>query len=70
MRPTLVVNPSSDALFADRAHLIAEAGVTSATEFERRLRIAYPLAVVHARLLSGEPLPILYIYRDGRWVHP
>lgn len=69
MRPTLVANPSSDALFAVRAQLIAEDGVTSVTEFQRRLRLAYPLAVVHARLLSGEPVPILYLYRDGQWVH-
>jgi hypothetical protein len=70
MRPALVVNPSSDAVFADRAQLIADDGVTSATEFERRLRFAYPSAVVHKRLLSGEPVPILYLYRDGHWVRP
>jgi hypothetical protein len=70
MRPRLVVNPSSDAVFVAYAQLIADHGVTSAAEFEQRLRPVFPRAVVHARLLSGEPILILYVYRDGQWVHP
>ena len=68
MTPRLVVNPSTDAEFNGFARDILDDGVVSATEFERRLRVVYPRAVVHARLLSGEPILVWYVYRDGYWV--
>ena len=68
MTPKLVVNPSTDAEFIGFAQDILDDGVVSATELERRLRAVYPRAVVHARLLSGEPILVWYVYRDGYWV--
>ena len=67
MGPTLVVNPPSDSVFVGHAQLIVDNGVTSAMELQRRLRLEYPQAVVHTRLLSSEPKVIWYVYRDGRW---
>jgi len=70
MGPTLIVNPPGDSVFVGHAQLIVDDGATSAMELQRRLRLDYPRAVVHARLLSGEPNVIWYVYRDGRWIHP
>jgi hypothetical protein len=67
MNPTLVVSPSTDEIFAEYAELALERGVNSTTDLERRLRTAYPRAVVHARELSGEQIVIWYVYRDGHW---
>jgi len=65
--PRLVVNPPSDAEFVAFAHRIAEPGEVSTDDFERRLRVEYPGAVVRARELASEPILIWYVYRDGRW---
>jgi ribose 1,5-bisphosphokinase PhnN len=70
MRPRLVINPSTDAQFVVLAERIAERGLTSTDEFERRLRVDYPQAVVRSRQLADEPILIWYVYRDGRWVPP
>jgi hypothetical protein len=67
MKPTLVVNPVEDEIFAAYADLLLDHGVATVGEMERRLRTIYPRAVVHPRELSGEPILIWYLYRDGHW---
>jgi hypothetical protein len=70
MRPTLIINPTDDVIFGAYAHLLLEHGAVSVVELERRLHTVYPRATVHSRDLSGEPLPIWYVYRDGHWTRP
>ncbi len=70
LKPTLVVNPTDDGLFAEFAQVLVDDGTVTIGEFERRLRAVYPRAAVHARLLAGEPALIWYVYREGRWVEP
>ena len=70
MVPTLVVNPVDDQVFAAFAQLVVDHGTSSITDFQRRLRTIYPSATVHARELTGEPLVVWYVYRDGHWVRP
>jgi hypothetical protein len=69
MRPTLVVNPISDRSFGAFAEQQLDEGVLTIAEFQARLRVRYPHAVVHARELTGEPTAIWYVYRDGRWTN-
>ena len=69
MKPTVVVNPETDEVFAAFAEMLVEHGAGSAAELERRLRAEYSRATVHSRLLSGEPRTIWYVYRDGHWVN-
>ena len=69
MRPTLVVNPANDDLFAARARALVEDDVESIDRLQRGLREAgYPRAVVRARELSSEPAQVWYVYREGTWV--
>jgi hypothetical protein len=68
MKPTLVVNPGDDGVFAAFARVLVDHGTASIAEFERRLKAVYPHAAVHARELAAEPLVIWYVYRDGHWV--
>ena len=68
MKPTLVVNPATDEVFAEFAVLLLEDGADSVQDLERRLRKVYPKAIVHERQLSGELALIWYIYREGRWI--
>jgi hypothetical protein len=67
MRPTLVTNPVTDRDFSAFAEEQLEAGPSTIGEFQARLRVRYPQAVVHARELAAEPSVIWYVYRDGRW---
>ena len=67
MKPTLIINPVTDHDFVTAAERHVEAGARSPGELESRLRVVYPRAVVHARELSGEPVTVWYVYRDGRW---
>ena len=62
------MNPADDPVFALYAQVLIEHGETSIVDFERRLRMIYPYAGVHARELSSEPILIWYVYRDGHWV--
>ena len=67
VRPMLIVNPASDRAFRD----FAEATLRPEHDtpaLQERLRERYPKAIVRARELSGEPLDVWYVYRDGRWV--
>ena len=34
------------------------------------LRRHYPRVAVHPRDLTGEPLTVWYVYREGHWVRP
>jgi hypothetical protein len=72
MRPTLIVNPTDDPVFAAFAQTLVDHGASSTAELERRLRDEYPRSTVHARELVGESAVIWYVYRDGRWIvsHP
>jgi len=70
LKPTLVVNPADDGLFAEFAQIIVDDDTMTIAEFERHLRTVYPRAAVHARLLAAEPGLIWYVYREGRWVGP
>ena len=67
MRPTLIVNPVTDRVFASVAERHVDDGVRSVEVLEARLRRDYPRAVVHARELSSEAVTIWYVYRDGHW---
>jgi len=68
MRPVLIVNPRRDRAFARWAEGLVDEGVESPSRLQDVLRGRYPKAVVHVRLLSGEPVTTWYVYRDGRWV--
>ena len=66
MLPNLVLNPGADEPFAAFARQLLREGLTIVA-FERELRRAYPLAIVHRRGLSGEAIDTWYVYRDGMW---
>lgn len=68
MKPTLVVNPATDDVFAQYAQILVDHGAGSSADLERRLRAVYPMAAVHTRELAAETFLIWYVYRDGRWV--
>ena len=67
MKPTLVVNPASDSVFAIYAAMLADHGASTIADLQMRLRTVYPDAAVHARELVGERFVIWYVYRDGHW---
>lgn len=64
-RPTVIVNPASDEVFAEFTAMLVDHGVTSIWELERRLQAIYPEAAVHARQLDAAPWIVWYIQRDG-----
>lgn len=66
--PTLILNPSTDAGFVDRARDLVGEG-TTAEALQAALRGYYPRAVVRRRDLSAER-ESWYVYRDGHWVPP
>ena len=66
--PTLVLNPSPDHEFVDRARALVGEGMT-AEALQQALRAYYPRAVVRRRDLSAEH-ESGYVYRDGQWVPP
>ena len=69
MKPTLIVNPTSDGPFADRARALVEGGADTIGRLQLALRAAgYPRTVVRARELSSEPTQVWYVYREGSWV--
>jgi hypothetical protein len=70
VKPTLIVNPAADRVFAAFAAVLVEHGASSIGDLERRLRTMYPKATVHLRELTGERVIIWYVYRDGRWLDP
>lgn len=68
-KPTLVINPATDAKFGADAQLVIDEGITSIPDFVDRLREAYPRVAVHRREIFAEPVVIWYVYRDGQWVN-
>ena len=68
MKPTLIVNPATDRVFAAFAAVLVDHGASTIGDLERRLRTIYAKATVHLRELTGEAVVIWYVYRDGRWV--
>jgi hypothetical protein len=69
MRPTLVANPVTDRTFRAFAEQQLDEGATTIAELQKRLRVRYPHAVIHARELTAEPTLIWYVYRDGHWMN-
>jgi hypothetical protein len=69
LKPTLVVNPASDRVFADFTEMLVDHGVRSLEDLASRLRAVYPDATVHRRELTGEAQVVWYVYRDGHWVN-
>ena len=65
--PHLITNPAHDDQFRRFAHTLRE-HQERPDELESALRERYPAAVVHERVLSGEPWLVWYVYRDGHWV--
>ena len=57
MRPTLMVNPRSDALLTEWATTLVLNGVRTPSDLEAALRDRYPRVKVRERSLSHEPLP-------------
>ena len=69
VNPILIINPRSDDVFVDRVQRLADSAEVP-EELQEKLRDDYPSAVVRARDLEGEPRPVWYVYREGRWVPP
>lgn len=68
VRPILVINPRSDGAFVAFVEACIERGPASVQDLEREIRGRYPHALVRERTLSGEPLLMWYVYREGAWV--
>ena len=66
--PALFLNPADDFAFVGEVERLMADAIDDAAELERRLRAAFPLAVVRPRDLSNEPFVVWYVYRDGHWV--
>jgi hypothetical protein len=67
MRPSLIINPRSDATFTARVRYAMTGRVDGPDDLARRLRIWYPMVDVHPRALNWEPSEVWYVYRDGLW---
>jgi hypothetical protein len=66
-RPILILNPRSDAAFAEFTRLLIEEGVGDSVSLELGLRRRFPKARVSEGRLSGEPVVTMYVYREGVW---
>ena len=66
--PRLVINPRQDAGFVEACSLAMQAAPPVPRALQEALRSDYPQATVEPRALSGEPLRVWYVYRDGHWV--
>ncbi len=67
MRPMLMINPSSDVVFATAANG-ALGGDETPEALADALRPEYPSVTVRSRDLSEEAIVVWYVYRDGHWV--
>jgi hypothetical protein len=68
VRPVLVVNPRTDASFVDFLRKqFDDLPDADPSSLEQRLRQRYRAATVHVRALTGEPITVWYVYRDGHW---
>ena len=68
MRPTLVINPRSDAAFVAAVDRDLEDGADSPEALEDRLRSRFPNVRVRERSLSNESIVTWYIYKEGSWI--
>jgi hypothetical protein len=66
--PGLFLNPTDDAEFAAEVERAMGEGIVDAADLQKRLRAAYPSALVRPRGLANEPFVVWYVYRDGHWV--
>jgi hypothetical protein len=66
--PALFLNPTDDSEFAAEVERMMGEGIVDAADLQKRLRAAYPRAVVRPRGLANEPFVVWYVYRDGHWV--
>lgn len=66
--PALFLNPTDDAEFAAEVERAMREGIVEAADLQKRLRAAYPRALVRPRGLANEPFVVWYVYRDGHWV--
>jgi hypothetical protein len=62
------VNPRDDAGFVALVDSLAPM-MDRPQDLQRVLRETHPRAVVRIRVLSGEPLQVWYVYRDGSWTN-
>jgi hypothetical protein len=65
---SIIRNPANDPEFERAVNDIIRAGVRDAVTAQALLREAYPRAVIRPRGLTGEPTPVWYVYREGRWI--
>ena len=68
MRPTLMINPTSDETFKRATRSASDEAAGDIRDAQRRLRRSYPRAVIRARDLAGESIVVWYVYREGVWV--
>jgi len=68
MRPMLMINPTTDDSFERSAKQAVDETDGDIEAAQRRLRYRYPRAVIRARDISGEPIAVWYVYREGLWV--
>jgi hypothetical protein len=66
--PALFLNPTDDSEFAAEVERAMGEGIVEAADLQKRLRAAYPRALVRPRGLANEPFVVWYVYRDGHWV--
>jgi hypothetical protein len=67
VRPIVILNPRSDARFAELVAELMADEVGEPSGLQARLRAEFPEAVARRRELSSESTEVWYVYRDGRW---
>ena len=67
VRPIVILNPRSDARFAELVAELMTDDVGEPSELQAGLRVECPEAVARRRELSSESTEVWYVYRDGRW---
>ena len=68
-RPTLLVNPPTDARLRETLDaMLDERAPATPAELEALARPMYPRLVVRARSLEHESVVVWYVYREGYWV--
>ena len=70
--PILILNPADDVAFRRRRGPPSTIRPARRTDpgAQAALRRHYPRVAVHPRDLTGEPMTVWYVYREGHWVRP
>jgi hypothetical protein len=68
--PVLILNPADDAAFAASARAAVDSDAGGPQALQAALQRRYPRVAVRPRDLTGEPMTVWYVYRDGHWVSP